>query len=69
MDGIARYSKNKWLISDFLKGEIFLINEKGQIEKTITSKKGAADIFYIHEKNLIVVPVLMDNEVVTYLVD
>lgn len=69
MDGIARYGKDKWLISDFIKGEILLINKGGQVEKTIVSKKGAADIFYVAEKNLLVVPLLMDNQVSAYKVD
>lgn len=66
MDGISRYSENKWLISDFLKGEILLLNNKGSIEKRIISKKGSADFFYIHKKNLLIVPLMMDNQVVAY---
>lgn len=69
MDGIARYGRDKWLISDFIKGEVLLINKTGQIEKTIISKKGAADIFYIPEKNLVVVPLLMDGQVSAYKVE
>lgn len=66
MDGIARYGKHKWLVSDFLKGEILLINDKGHIEKSVKSKKGSADFYYIPEKNLLVVPMLMDNQVIAY---
>lgn len=69
MDGIARYGRDKWLISDFIKGEVLLINKTAQIEKTIISKKGAADIFYIPEKNLVVVPLLMDGQVSAYKVE
>ena len=69
MDGIARYGKDKWLISDFIKGEILLINKTGQVEKTIVSKKGAADIVYVAEKNLLVVPLLMDSQVSAYKVE
>jgi hypothetical protein len=66
MDGISRYSGNKWLISDFMKGEILLLSNKGKIEKRIVSKKGSADFFYIHQKHLLVVPLMMDNQVVAY---
>lgn len=69
MDGISSYAENKWLISDFIKGEILLINDKGHIEKSIKSKVGAADFFYILEKKLLVVPLFMDNVIVAYKLD
>jgi len=67
MDGIAGYSRGRWLISDFIKGEVLLLNRAGQIEKTVaTLKKGAADFYYLEAKHLIVVPLFMDNQVVAY---
>lgn len=70
MDGIARYSKDRWLISDFLKGEVLLLGEDGLIEKTVvTSRTGAADFYYVEDKHLIVVPLFMDNQVVSYRLD
>jgi len=66
MDGIARYPKNKWLVSDFIKGEILLIDKKGHIEKSLKTKKGSADIYFIHKKHLLVVPLLLENQVVAY---
>ena len=69
LDGIARYAKNKWLVSDFLKGEILLISKSGHIEKSLPSKKSSADFYYVPEKHLIIVPLLMENQVVAYRVD
>ena len=69
MDGISAYEKDKWLVSDFLKGEILLLNSKGKIEKSIKTKKGSADFYYVNEKKLLVVPLMMDNQVVAYKLD
>ena len=69
LDGIARYAKNKWLVSDFFKGEILLTNKSGHIEKSLPLKKSSADFYYLPEKHLIVVPLLMENQVVAYRVD
>lgn len=66
MDGIYRYSDDKWLVSDYIKGEIVLLNADGKIEKTLKLKVGAADFYYIKEKKLIVVPLMQDNQVVAY---
>lgn len=69
MDGIYPYSKNKWIISDFIKGEILLLDGKGGVKKLVTTKYGSADIYYIHDKNLLIVPLMMDNQVVAYTVE
>jgi len=69
LDGISRYAKNKWLVSDFLKGEILLVNKSGHIEKSLSLKKSSADFYYLPEKHLVIVPLLMENQVVAYWLD
>lgn len=69
MDGIYPYTDGKWLVSDYIKGEVFLLNTNGEIEKSLKLKKGAADFYYIHKKKLIIVPLMRDNQVVAYTLD
>ena len=69
MDGIYPYSDGKWLISDYIKGEIVLLNQDGQIEKLLKLKVGSADFHYIHAKKLVIVPLMQDNQVVAYTFD
>ncbi|HHI94887.1 MAG TPA: GTP-binding protein [Gammaproteobacteria bacterium] len=66
MDGISRYSKNRWIVTDFIKGEVLLLDTKGRVKKLLAVKKGSADFYYIREKNLLVIPLMMDNQVVAY---
>ncbi|MFT5852458.1 MAG: hypothetical protein ACI87J_002435, partial [Colwellia sp.] len=66
LDGISLYGKDKWLVSDFINGEILLIDSKGKIEKSIKTKKGAADFYHIFDQELLVVPLIFDNSVVAY---
>jgi len=66
MDGISRYSKHKWLVSDFIKGKILLLNDEGHVEKSVISKPGSADFYYIREKNLLIIPLMMDNQIAAY---
>ncbi len=66
LDGISLYGKDKWLVSDFINGDILLIDRQGKIEKNIKIKKGTADFYHIIDKNLVVVPLLFDNQVVAY---
>lgn len=69
MDGIYPYAEGKWLVSDYIKGEIILLNAAGKIEKSLKLKVGAADFYYIKHKKLIVVPLMQDNQVVAYTFD
>lgn len=69
MDGIFPYSEGKWLVSDYIKGEVFLLNQSGEIEKSLKLKVGAADFYYIQDKKLIIVPLMQDNKVVAYTFD
>jgi sugar lactone lactonase YvrE len=66
LDGISLYGKDKWLVSDFINGEILLIDNQGKIEKSIKTQKGAADFYHVFDKELLVVPLIFDNSVVAY---
>lgn len=69
MDGISLHSRDQWLVSDFLKGEILLLDARGHVVRSVKSRAGSADFFYIREKGLLVVPLFMDNQVVAYKVE
>ncbi|BCG64067.1 MAG: hypothetical protein methR_P1833 [Methyloprofundus sp.] len=69
MDGIFPYSTGKWLVSDYIKGEVFVLNAYGKVEKSLKLKKGAADFYYIDNKKLLIVPLMEDNQVVAYTLD
>jgi len=66
LDGISLYGKDKWLVSDFINGDILLIDRQGKIEKNVKIKKGTADFYHIFDKNLLVIPLIFDNQVVAY---
>lgn len=66
LDGISIYAKDKLLVSDFINGEILLINSQGKIEKNIKTQKGSADFYYMNDKKLLIVPLVFDNQVVAY---
>ena len=53
-------------MSDFIKGEILLIDNKDNVETLVSLQPGSADFFYVSDKNLIIIPLFMDNQVVAY---
>ncbi len=68
-DGVTPTNEeNTFLVSDW-NGEIFIINTTGlkqSLLNTIDQEKNTADIWFIQEENLLLVPTFFDNRVVAY---
>jgi hypothetical protein len=68
-DGITPTNeKDIYLVSDW-NGEIFMININGEKSSLLNTKdqgKNTADIWFIQEENLLLVPTFFDNRVVAY---
>jgi sugar lactone lactonase YvrE len=68
MDGIKADGKGNYIISDY-NGRVFLISpsgEKTELLNTKTPQLFCADFEYIPEQNLLVIPTLFDNRIMTY---
>ncbi|MCE2029427.1 YncE family protein [Sessilibacter corallicola] len=55
-----------WLATDFMKGELLTLDDKGSIKSSEKLAPSAADFFLVEGQDLIVVPYLMANKVVAY---
>lgn len=62
LDGIQRESTNTLLVSDWMKGGIFRISQ-GKATKVIPTKNSAADIAYLPEQNMLLIPMAKQNQV------
>lgn len=66
LDGLEPDGKGGWLVSDWMKGAVFTIDRKGTATKILTLTQGSADIAYIPEQKLLLVPMMLDGKVVAY---
>ncbi len=67
LDGIHKVNKKDFFVTDFIKGELLVINTKGKIKETHKlASPSSADFFYIREQNLLIVPYLMGAKVAAY---
>lgn len=69
LDGLHAYKESNWLTTDFLKGQLLNMNDKGVIEHTYKLEPGSADFYYRKDKNMVIVPYFMSNKVVAYTLD
>ncbi|KPJ61515.1 MAG: hypothetical protein AMJ46_02025 [Latescibacteria bacterium DG_63] len=68
IDGLVSYGKGDYLVSDFL-GAVHLVHagkEKIKVLDTTSEKMMAADIDFIADKGILLVPTFSDNRVVAY---
>ncbi|WP_298545601.1 hypothetical protein [uncultured Aquimarina sp.] len=65
LDGLILLKKS-FIVSDWIEGGLFIIDQKGKINKILDLNSGSADILYLEEKNLILVPQMLDGKLTAY---
>ncbi|CAA7616738.1 conserved exported hypothetical protein [Magnetospirillum sp. LM-5] len=66
LDGLEPDGKGGWLVSDWMKGGVFSLDRKGTPTKILTLTQGSADIGYVPDLKLLLVPMMLDGKVVAY---
>lgn len=66
LDGLEIDKSGNYLVSDWVAGLVYRIRPNGESEVILQGFKGAADIGYIPQKNLIVVPRMGENMITAY---
>lgn len=66
LDGIQQNTKNNFYISDWATGDIHEIDQKGKLNKILTSEKSAGDILFHQESGKLVLPMNRQNSVWWY---
>lgn len=70
LDGLEALAEGKgYLISDWVNGAVYKISLKGEVEKILALNKGAADIGLVPEKNMLLVPRMLENKLSAYIID
>lgn len=65
LDGIHR-KKSSWLVTDFMKGDLIVLDKNGRVSQRYNIGQSAADFFYQDKGKLVIVPFLMQNRVTAY---
>lgn len=64
LDGIELRTENSFIVSDWVSGKIYKVNLNGKSELIYTGEKGYADIGFIKEKGILVIPIMTKNKVI-----
>jgi sugar lactone lactonase YvrE len=64
-DGLTAW-KNGYLVSDWMAGKIFFVDNKGEVKEVGSYNSGTAD-FYLHDKTLLI-PQMMEGKILAFAV-
>ena len=67
LDGICSDGNNNFFVTDHMKGQVLWVEHSGKVTTLVTlPNTGTADLTYVPDKKLIVVPLMYKNQVVAY---
>ncbi len=61
LDGIVFNKNNGYLVTDWVSGKLLTVNKKGIVVESKKINKGAADLEILMHKNLILIPMMQNN--------
>lgn len=66
LDGLEPDGKGNWIVSDWIAGAVFRIAEDGTATMLLDLDMGSADLEYIADQSLLIVPMMLNNTLVAY---
>jgi sugar lactone lactonase YvrE len=69
LDGLEPDGKGSWIVSDWIAGSVHRIADDGTAELLLDLDMGSADLDYIPDQSLLIVPMMLDNKLVAYRID
>ena len=65
LDGIAA-DGDDFLVSDWVAGKVFRVAKSGKADLLLALEQGTADIGYVPEQKLLLIPLMMNDKIVAY---
>ena len=66
LDGVESDGNGGWLVTDWIAGKVFHITGRGKTRTIMSFPKGAADHAYLVDKNLLILPEMLENKLTAF---
>ncbi len=66
LDGLEALDDKSFLVSDWVAGAVYRIDASGKAEQLLDLDQGSADIGWVPEKHLLLIPMMKDDKLVAY---
>lgn len=64
LDGLESDGEGSWLVTDWRAGALYKIDANGNADMLLDMNQGSADIGVINDKDIVLIPMMMDNKVI-----
>jgi sugar lactone lactonase YvrE len=69
LDGLEPDGKGNWIVSDWIAGAVYRIADDGTKTMLLDLDMGSADLEYIPDQSLLIVPMMLNNTLVAYRIE
>jgi hypothetical protein len=69
LNGLQLLEPGVYLVTDWATGMLDRVNAKGKVEHLIKLSKGSADLIYLPSKKTALIPIMLNNTLVAYLLE
>ena len=66
LDGIEALEPGAYLVTDWGDGALYKITAKGKVDRLIDLNQGSADLTYLADKGMVLIPMMLDNTLAAY---
>jgi sugar lactone lactonase YvrE len=66
LDGVERDIDGDYYVTDWVAGKLYHIGPDGSVELLLELSQGSADLGHVPEKNLLLIPMMLDNKLLAY---
>lgn len=69
LDGIVKLDNQNFLVTDWMNGKLIKVSTDGEIKTLLELGQGSADMLYVHDKKLLLIPQMLENKLLAYIID
>jgi sugar lactone lactonase YvrE len=66
LDGLQLFQPGVYLVTDWDAGVLYRVDVKGKAERSIKLSKGSADLSYLPDKKIALIPIMLNNSLVAF---
>jgi len=66
LDGLQLLHPGIYLVTDWDAGVLYRVDAKGKADRLIKLSKGSADLSYLPDKKIVLIPIMLNNSLVAY---
>lgn len=69
LDGVEPDGNTGYYVTDWMAGVLFHFDATGQAKKIMALKQGSADLTYLAEQHMLLIPMMLDNQVKAFVIE